>query len=192
MNREIILASSSPRRVELLKQIGLPFRVFCCEVDETPPPGLNPGQLVELLAERKAAGIAGKVDRGIVLGADTVVVCQGQLLGKPLDAEDAARMLGKLQGGAHEVYTGVALVEAESGRRSVTHEKTVVYFRPLGENEIRRYAATGEPLDKAGAYAVQGLAAVFIHRLEGCYTNVVGLPLARLAVMLKEFGYEVL
>lgn len=192
MNREIILASSSPRRAELLKQIGLRFRVFCCDVDETPPPGLNPPQLVELLAERKAAGIAGKLDEGIVLGADTVVVWQGQLLGKPLHEEDAVRMLSKLQGSAHEVYTGVALIEAGSGRSLVDHERTVVYFRSLGENEIRRYAATGEPLDKAGAYAVQGSAAIFIHRLEGCYTNVVGLPLARLAVMLKEFGYEVL
>jgi len=192
MNREIILASSSPRRAELLEQIGLRFRIFCSDVDETPPPGLNPSQLVELLAERKAAGIAGQLGEGIVLGADTVVVWQGQLLGKPLHEEEAVRMLSKLQGSAHEVYTGLALIEAGSGRRLVDHEKTVVYFRSLGENEIRRYAATGEPLDKAGAYAVQGLAAIFIHRLEGCYSNVVGLPLSRLALMLREFGYEVL
>lgn len=192
MTKELILASSSPRRAELLKQIGLPFRVLCCEVDETPPPDLSPSQLVELLAERKAAGIAGKLNEGIVLGADTVVVWQGQLLGKPLHEEEAALMLNKLQGSAHEVYTGVALIDAGSRRRLIAHERTVVYFRPLGESEIRRYAATGEPLDKAGAYGVQGLAAIFIHRLEGCYSNVVGLPLARLAVMLKQFGYDVL
>ena len=192
MEKEIILASSSPRRAELLKQIGLNFRILPCEVDETPPPGLSPAQLVELLAERKAIDVAGKLDEGIVLGADTVVVWQGQLLGKPLNEKDAVEMLSKLQGSAHEVYTGVALVEAGSGKLLVDHEKTGVLFRPLGEKEIRRYVATGEPMDKAGAYAVQGLAAIFINRLEGCYTNVVGLPLARLSVMLKQFGFEVL
>lgn len=189
---EIILASSSPRRWELLKQIGLEFRTLVYPVDETPPKGVSPSELVELLAERKASAVAGILDEGLIIGADTVVVCQGEVLGKPSDEEDAARMLRRLQGTAHEVYTGVALVDAARGKSLIGHEKTRVYFRPLDEDEIRRYTATGEPMDKAGAYAVQGLASIFISGLEGCYFNVVGLPLARLSNMLKEFGYNVL
>lgn len=192
MEKEIILASSSPRRAELLRQIGLKFRVLPCQVDETPPPGLAPSELVELLAERKALATAGKLSKGIVLGADTVVVWRGELLGKPSSGEDAAHMLKKLQDSAHEVYTGIALVDAGSGKLLVDHEKTRVVFRSLDDEDIKRYVATGEPMDKAGAYGIQGLAAIFINRLEGCYTNVVGLPLARLSVMLKQFGYEVL
>lgn len=190
--KELILASSSPRRSALLKQIGLKFRILCCPVDETVPAGLEPAELVELLAERKASAVARIVKKGLVIGADTVVVCRGEILGKPSGLKDAARMLRCLQGTDHEVYTGVALVDAESGRSRKGHEKTRVYFRPLDEDEINRYTATGEPMDKAGAYAVQGLASIFITGLEGCYFNVVGLPLALLADMLREFGVNVL
>lgn len=190
--KELILASSSPRREELLKQLGLSFRTLVCPVDETPPPGLNPFELVELLAVRKAMAVARTLDDGIVIGADTVVFWHGQPLGKPSDGEDAVEMLKRLQGTAHEVYTGVALVDAATRKVLIDHEKTRVFFRPADEEEIRRYVATGEPMDKAGAYAVQGLAAIFIKGLEGCYTNVVGLPLARLSEMLKQFDYHVL
>lgn len=190
--KELILASSSPRRHELLKQLGLDFRTLVCQVDETPPPGVSPFELVELLAVRKAMAVARMLDAGIVIGADTVVVWHGQVLGKPSSREDAMEMLRRLQGSVHEVYTGVALVDADSRRVLIEHEKTRVLFRSVDEEEIRRYVATGEPLDKAGAYAVQGLAAIFIRRLEGCYTNVVGLPLYRLAEMLKQFGYNML
>lgn len=190
--KELILASSSPRRRELLKQLGLEFRTLACPVDETPPPGLSPFELVELLAVRKAMAAARMLEDGIVIGADTVVVWHGRVLGKPCDEEDAVEMLRRLQGIAHEVYTGVALVDAGSRKVLIEHEKTRVFFRSLREEEIRRYVATGEPMDKAGAYAVQGLAAIFINGIEGCYTNVVGLPLARLAEMLKQFGYNVL
>jgi septum formation protein len=189
--KNLILASSSPRRAELLKQIGLSFQIKACSVDESPLPGLSPPELVELLAKRKAAAAARKLNDGIVIGADTVVVWQGQVLGKPRNGDEAFEMLLKLQGCSHEVYTGVALIDVSSGKALVQHEKTRVFFSPLDEREIRLYMNSGEPFDKAGAYGVQGLAAVFITKIEGCYTNVVGLPLARLTSMLKQLGYKV-
>jgi septum formation protein len=189
--KNLILASSSPRRAELLKQIGLSFQIKACSVDESPLPGLSPPELVELLAKRKAAAAARKLNDGIVIGADTVVVWQGQVLGKPRNGDEAFEMLLKLQGCSHEVYTGVALIDVSSGKALVQHEKTRVFFSPLDEREIRLYMDSGEPFDKAGAYGVQGLAAVFITKIEGCYTNVVGLPLARLTSMLKQLGYKV-
>jgi septum formation protein len=192
MNRQLILASSSPRRSELLKQLGLEFRTIPCKVEETSPPGMNPSDMVEMLAARKARAVAALLDDGIVIGADTVVVLDNQALGKPADLKDSVEMLPRLQGKSHEVYTGVALADAGRRKIIIDHAKTRVYFKPLQEAEIRKYVSTGEPLDKAGAYAVQGLAAMFITRLEGCYTNVVGLPLAKLADMLQEFGYRVL
>lgn len=153
---------------------------------------MHPCELVETLAARKARAVAALLDDGIVIGADTVVVSGGQVLGKPADAGDAVEMLRRLQGRSHEVYTGVALVDAGGGKVLIDHSRTRVYFKPLGDPEIFKYVSTGEPLDKAGAYAVQGLAAMFVSRLEGCYTNVVGLPLARLSDMLGELGYNVL
>lgn len=190
--KKLILASSSPRRAELMKQIGLNFEIKVSSVDEALLPGLSPPELVERLAERKAAAVARELNDGIVIGADTVVVWREQVLGKPLNEAEAFDMLSKLQGGVHEVFTGVALIDARSGKVLVSHEKTRVFFRAVEEEEISRYVASGEPFDKAGAYGVQGLAAIFIKRLEGCYTNVVGLPLARLSVMLKDFGFKVL
>jgi len=192
MMKKLVLASASPRRRELLKQIGLVFRTLVSPVDETPPTGLSPFELVELLAVRKAMAVARTLEEGIVIGADTVVVWRGEVLGKPSGAVEAMEMLRRLQSDVHEVYTGVAVVDTGTGRVLADHEKTRVFFRAVEEEEIRRYVATGEPLDKAGAYAIQGLAAVFVKGLEGCYTNVVGLPLARLAGMLKQFGYNVL
>lgn len=190
--KKLILASSSPRRAELLKQIGLDFEIRAGNVDETPLPGLSPPELVRCLAKKKAAAVARQLNDGIVIAADTVVVWQGQVLGKPLDEDEAFAMLSRLQGSVHEVFTGIALAGARSGKSLVGHEQTRVFFRAIGEDEIRRYVAGGEPLDKAGAYGAQGRGAVFIKRLEGCYTNVVGLPLARLSLMLKEFGINVL
>ena len=190
--KKLILASTSPRRAALLKQIGLNFLIKVSAVDETPLPGLTPPELVGLLAERKATAAARKLHDGIVIGADTVVVWQGQVLGKPKNGDEAFEMLSKLQGSCHEVYTGIALIDVGSGEVLVQHEKTRVCFRSLDEREIRLYVASGEPLDKAGAYGVQGLAAIFITGIEGCYTNVVGLPLARLSLMLKQLGCNVL
>ncbi|NHM26306.1 septum formation inhibitor Maf [Desulfofundulus sp. TPOSR] len=186
----IYLASSSPRRSMLLEQLGLPFTVVVPEVEEEVQEGLPPHQLVETLALRKAGAVAPSISKGLVVAADTVVVWQGKVLGKPADAREAAEMLGLLAGNEHEVFTGVAVMEKPSGRRVVTHERTRVRFRPLTTEEIARYVATGEPLDKAGAYAAQGLGAIFIAGIRGCYFNVVGLPLARLAQVLKEFGVD--
>jgi septum formation protein len=190
--KRLILASSSPRRAALLKQIGLDFEIKAGSVDEPPLPGLSPPELVERLAESKAAAVVRDLNDGIVIAADTVVVWQGQILGKPRNGEEAFDMLSKLQGSVHEVFTGVALIDVRSGKVLVEHEKTRVFFRVVERAEISRYVASGEPLDKAGAYGVQGLAAIFIKRLEGCYYNVVGLPLARLSQMLKIFDIEVL
>lgn len=162
------------------------------EVEETLTPGLEPAAQVELFALRKANAVAATLDRGIVIGADTVVVQGGRVLGKPVDAQEAVEMLQLLQGKGHEVYTGVALVDARSSVKLVEHVMTRVFFNAMSEETIRRYVATGEPLDKAGAYAVQGRAALFINRLEGCYYNVVGLPLARLATMLKKLECEII
>ncbi|MDI6710546.1 MAG: Maf family protein [Thermoanaerobacterales bacterium] len=188
----LILASSSPRRRELLKGLGLDFTVFACDVDESIDAGGAPAPQVEALALRKARAVAGRLDCGLVIGADTVVVLGGRILGKPADAREAAAMLRDLEGASHEVYTGVAVVEAGSGRAVVDHERTVVRFRSLTEAEIAAYVATGEPLDKAGAYGIQGIGAFLVAGIEGCYTNVVGLPLGRLTELLRVFGCDLL
>ncbi|OAT85563.1 Maf family protein [Desulfotomaculum copahuensis] len=189
----IFLASSSPRRRALLEQAGIPFTLLTPrvseEVDGEPPP---PHQLVERLARRKAAAGARLVDRGLIIGADTIVVFRGRVLGKPADSAAAEEMLHLLQGASHDVFTGLAVIEQPGGRTMTAWERTRVTFRTLTDEEIRLYAATGEPADKAGAYAAQGLGAIFITSIEGCYFNVVGLPLARLAVMLAGFGVHVL
>ncbi|RKO67685.1 Maf family protein [Desulfofundulus salinus] len=186
----IYLASSSPRRSMLLEKLGLPFTVVVPRVEEGVQEALPPHQLVETLALRKARAVAPSISKGLVVAADTVVVWHDKVLGKPADTREASEMLSLLSGNEHEVYTGVAVIEKPSGRRVVTHERTRVKFRPLTAEEIARYVATGEPLDKAGAYAAQGLGAIFIAGIRGCYFNVVGLPLARLAQVLKEFGVD--
>ncbi|MDK2888970.1 MAG: nucleoside triphosphate pyrophosphatase [Thermoanaerobacter sp.] len=186
----IYLASSSPRRKMLLEQLGLPFTVVPPDVEEEEHGGLPPRKLVEALAEKKARAVAPAISRGLVLAADTVVVFQDRILGKPAGPREAVFMLSLLSGNEHEVYTGLAVMEKPSGRLVVTHECTRVRFRTLEEEEIARYVATGEPLDKAGAYAAQGLGAIFIAGIKGCYFNVVGLPLARLARVLREFGVD--
>jgi len=206
----IILASSSPRRQELMTKLGLTFEIKAAAVDESVPEktgAFAPAELVEVLALRKAravaeepgkagkAGNAGNAGNGaLVIGADTVVVHRGTVLGKPADAEEARAMLRQLQGTAHEVFTGLAVVRVIPGkvREAVAHERTLVKFRPVDEWEIERYVATGEPLDKAGSYAIQGLGAIFVEGIEGCFFNVVGLPLARLAKMLRSFGVNII
>ena len=172
----------------MLTQIGLPFRVVVSNIEEQVPPGLAPAEIVTRLAREKARAVAAGLNAGLVLGADTIVVYQRQILGKPADQAEAAVMLQKLQGDTHEVYTGVALLDVASGRSATAYERTEVTFRPLSPEEIRRYVATGEPLDKAGAYGAQGRGAAFVERIVGCYNNVVGLPLSRLALMLQDFS----
>lgn len=186
-----ILASISPRRVEVLRNAGFEFEVVPSRVDESPRPYEPPVALAERLAREKAEDVAARLAPAndvIVLGADTVVVGDdGSLLGKPCSPADAVAMLEKLSGRPHDVITGVALVSVVGGRARVAHERTRVFFRAVAREEIERYVATGEPLDKAGAYAIQGGAGRFVTRIEGCYFNVMGLPLALVDRLWREW-----
>lgn len=188
MEMRLILASASPRRRELLTQAGIPFTVETADIDESQLPGEDPVTYTTRLAREKALAVLEKhagEDDVLVLGADTIVTVDGLLLGKPKDADDAARMLRMLSGRAHEVVTSVALLSVE---KTVSHaERTAVFFQAVNEDEIAAYVDTGEPMDKAGAYGIQGQAARFIPRIEGDYSNVVGLPVAVVAGMLKGF-----
>jgi septum formation protein len=171
----LVLASQSPRRREILQQAGIPFVVRIAPVDESPLEGEKPREYVCRLAEWKAQAVDSSPEE-IVLGADTTVVVDGRMLGKPVDAEDAHRMLRLLAGRKHEVLTGICLKQGK--HRSVDCAETSVWFSEMTEEEIAEYVATGEPMDKAGAYAIQGFASKFIRRLDGCYFNVVGLPVS--------------
>jgi septum formation protein len=161
-------------------------------VEEDTKPGLSPGEIVEELALRKAVAVASRLTEGIVLGSDTIVVLDGQVLGKPADEAEACRMLKSLQGREHMVYSGVAVVDASTGRREVSSSRTEVRFAPMTDREIAAYVATGEPMDKAGSYAIQGIGAAFVEGIAGDYFTVVGLPLRLTATMLSRFGVEVL
>lgn len=187
---QIILASSSPRRRELLGQLGLSFTVHAANVDERVAEPLQPAALVTHLATIKAAAVAQLYPEHLVIGADTVVVVDGEILGKPVDRAHAIAMLQRLQGREHQVFTGVALRQRE--RSVVAHEETAVRFRPLSDAEIERYVDSGDPMDKAGAYGIQGRAGAMIEGIRGDYFNVVGLPLCRLVQLLSTFGVTVL
>lgn len=186
----LILASQSPRREALLGQIGLDFEVAPSDLEERLPEGMPPAEVAEKLALDKAQAIASQRTEGLVIGADTVVVVDGKILGKPAGPEEAREMLRLLSGREHQVTTGIAVVDAASGRSRCDSVTTTVRFAPLGEEIIDRYVGTGEPLDKAGAYGIQGYGALLIEEIRGCYFNVVGLPLRRLAELLGEFGYD--
>lgn len=179
----LVLASQSPRRRQLLAEAGVDVDVDPVDVDEAWVPGEDPAAYVERVAREKAAAGAARHPGRVVLGADTAVVVDHTVLGKPADAEDAARMLGLLSGREHVVLTGVALARGE--RIDSFVERTVVAMHPLSSGDVRAYLATGEPLDKAGAYAIQGGAARFIREVQGSYTNVVGLPMERLLEVLS-------
>jgi len=177
-----------------LERLGLEFRTVPAEIDERPiAEGIrDPVRLVKALAEAKARAVARAHPEALVIGADTVVVLDGDILGKPSDESEACEMLSRLSGRTHHVYTGVAVVDGTSGRSQACAEVTAVTFGRLTEDLIDRYVRTGEPLDKAGAYGIQGLGATLVERVEGCYFNVVGLPLFRLARLLEAFGHPVL
>ena len=187
---KLILASSSPRRAEILANAGLPFSVLSSAVDESPYPGEAPAALVQRLANAKADLVTARaVGPAIILAADTVVVLDDKILGKPSSIEDARHMLQQLSGRTHSVLTGVALVRLPDGERRQFIESTLVHFRPITDEELFSYLATEEPYDKAGAYAIQGQAGRYIPRIEGCYFNVVGLPLSRVLTELKGLGW---
>jgi septum formation protein len=183
----IILASQSPRRREILTQAGYRFEVRVSGLHEEREPGEGPDRYVQRLARDKARAVAAGAEEW-VLAADTTVVVDGEVLEKPADAGDAARMLRLLSGRAHEVLTGVCL--RRGGMEMVAVERTRVEFVALSEQSIEDYVASGEPFDKAGGYAIQGLASKFVRRIEGCFFNVVGLPVSRVGLLLAEAGYE--
>ena len=188
---KIVLASQSPRRKELLGRMGLEFVTQASKIDESAFDGLEAWELVATLSREKAQWIARQLDgETLVIGADTVVVRDGAALGKPKDAEDAVAMLLSLSGRDHQVCTGVTVCR---GDRVLTQvEETQVTFRELTEAEVRQYVSTGEPMDKAGAYGIQGLGGLLVEGIRGDYFNVVGLPLCRLGQMLSQFGVELL
>ena len=179
----MILASRSPRRAELLAAAGIAFEVLAADIDETPLPNEAPDAYVERLAIAKAQAVLALRPGGRVLGADTTVTIDNEILGKPVDGADAVRMLRLLSGRPHHVHTGVALVTARGIQSAV--DTTRVWFDPMTDEDISWYVATGEPVDRAGAYAIQGLASRFIPRIEGSYSNVVGLPVAMVSSILK-------
>ncbi|AEV67786.1 Maf family protein [Acetivibrio clariflavus] len=192
---QIILASQSPRRSELLKQLGLNFQIRIADIDESNSMGLKASELVQYLAFEKAKAVAedSSLDRdSIVIGADTVVVKDGAILGKPRDKQEAFNMLKSLNGSWHEVMTGIAVIDANSFKYDKCVEITRVKMKELKDETINAYINSGEPLDKAGAYGIQGLGAVLVDRIEGCYFNVVGLPISKLSDILKNYGVYVL
>jgi septum formation protein len=188
----LILASASPRRADLLRAAGFEFDVRVTDVDEAPRVGESPREYVVRVARDKAAAAEGPAKAGhdaeeiVILGADTTVVVDGEILAKPADDADARRMLMQLSGRAHEVLTGVSLRAGTAERSAV--EATVVWFKPLSDEEIAWYVGSGEGRDKAGAYAIQGLGSRFIPRIDGSYSNVVGLPVATVHELLAEMG----
>jgi septum formation protein len=188
---KLILASASARRAEILRDAGFHFTMLSSAIDETPYPGESPQHLVQRLANAKADLVAARaVGPAIVIAADTEVTLDGHIFGKPRSSDDARRMLEKLSGRTHSVVTGVSLIRLPDAERITFVESTLVHFATLSAEEITQYLATGEAHDKAGAYAIQGRAGRFIPRIEGCYFNVVGLPLARLQHALTELCWS--
>lgn len=189
--KPIVLASASPRRAELLERASIPFEVLSVHF----PPELERIELsagsvaaaVEATARKKLQRVLMEASiRAVVVCADTVVAVNGRILGKPVNHAEAVGMLESLSGKEHEVFTGVAVADTATGRQAVFHERTTVKFRDLEISEIQKYVSTGEPFDKAGAYGIQERASAFVERVDGCYANVVGLPVARLVKVLKE------
>lgn len=190
-NKALILASNSPRRRELMRQIGLDFRVDPADVDESVFPGESPEGYAVRVALDKARAAAARAGTGIVIAADTIVVLDDEILGKPADPGDAERMLKLLSGNVHRVITGLAVMDAATGKVLTRTSITRVWFRSLAPREIISYIATGEPLDKAGAYGIQERGALLVDKIDGCYFNVVGLPLSLLGELLLSFGVDV-
>ncbi|WP_394923530.1 Maf family protein [uncultured Robinsoniella sp.] len=186
--KNIILASASPRRKELLAQAGYPFKVVISDAPEITDK-VMPDEIVEELSAIKAEAVAARIEEdACIIGADTIVAIAGRILGKPGNEKAAEEMLQSLQGKTHQVYTGVTLIELQDGTKKVTtfSERTDVTMYPMTDEEIRSYIATGDPMDKAGAYGIQGRAAVYIKKIAGDYNNVVGLPIGRLYQEMKK------
>jgi septum formation protein len=187
MNSNLILASASPRRKELLELLQIPFEVIVSEIDEIVDEQLHPAEMVQSLAHQKAASVAKANQSSFVIGSDTLVVYEGRMLGKPTDENEAIQMLQMLSGNTHEVYTGVSIIHGE--QVSSFHEKTTVTFFLLSDREIDEYVSSGEPMDKAGAYGIQGYGALLVNSIHGDFYSVVGLPVARTYRELLKMGF---
>ncbi|MCP4231536.1 MAG: septum formation inhibitor Maf [bacterium] len=191
--KRLILASTSPRRRKLLAESDIEFTaVDPRDVAEDIIPDEDPAALVIRHAIAKAQSVAGDYPDALVIGADTIVFVDGEIMGKPQDEEEAAAMLAQIAGRSHFVYSGIAVIDTADGREEAAYQRTKVHFKRLSPDEITRYVATGEPMDKAGAYAIQGKGAFVVDRIEGDYFNVVGLPMCLLGRVLAGFGYDVL
>ncbi len=186
----IILASASPRRAELLKQIGIEFEIAPSHVEERPHSDEAPADYITRIARAKVIAVAREREAGLVIGADTVVVLDGRMIGKPEDGADAQRLLRQLSGRWHAVLTGVALYDVETRHEVADYEKTLVKFTQLTDSEIEWYVNTGEPMDKAGAYGIQGLGGLFVDEIAGNYYNVVGLPIPLVYRLARRLGYS--
>ncbi len=185
--KPLILASRSPRRAQLLRQIGLEFDVIPANIDETADALTFPEKLAADLARQKAQAVAAQIGNGLVVGADTMVVLAGKILGKPKNAAEAREMLRLLSGNTHEVFTGFAIISRPENLSVTGWEQTAVTFRELDDWEINRYIEIDHPFDKAGAYGIQDMSALFVESIHGCYYNVVGFPLTKFYVSLKSF-----
>ena len=188
---KIVLASESPRRAELLKLAGIPFIVVPSGISEDEDVFDNPVEHVLELSRRKAEMVAQKVAGSLVLGADTIVVLEGSIIGKPQNRGEAADILSRLSGNEHRVFTGITLLDTDKNECVSDVVITSVRMRKMSTGEIRKYIDTGEPMDKAGAYGIQGKGSVFIESVCGCYYNVMGLPISKLVLMLRKMGYEI-
>ncbi len=191
--RKIVLASQSPRRRELLQRLIPEFEIIVDNSDEVVEDGVPPEETVRRLALQKATNVADKAsDDALIIAADTMVFINGRVLGKPADEDEARNMLRVLSGREHYVCTGIAIVDNKSGKTVCDFERTVVHFKPLSDEETEKYIQSGEPMDKAGAYGIQDIGALFVDWIKGDYFNVVGLPVCKLAQVLKrEFEYEI-
>jgi septum formation protein len=190
--KQIILASSSPRRKQILEQVGLKFTVEVSDYEENPIPGMSPSVFVETLSLGKAKAVAKNHNDAIIIGADTIVVLDNQILGKPKTKEDAMQMLKKLSGNTHAVFTGFTIIDTANKKTITNHVETKIRFKKLSKEEIAAYIETGEPMDKAGAYGVQDRGALFVEHIEGDYSSVMGLPILKIFEILKEFGIDIL
>ncbi|WP_458121453.1 Maf family protein [Paenibacillus sp. Z6-24] len=194
--RRIILASASPRRKELMASLQLEFEIMPSEADESVPGDWSPERIVTELALRKANAVCeqypSKVAGAVIVSSDTIVVLDDRVFGKPENEEEAAAMLQSLQGRSHYVYTGITCTDTATGRTRTDYRQTLVHMKPLTSERIQAYVRSGEPADKAGAYAIQGLGSTLVDRIEGCYFTVVGLPVSLLSDMLEEFDISVL
>lgn len=189
---KLVLASSSPRREEILKQLKLKFTIVPGKIDESKFTETNPEKLVKTLALEKAKSVSNLVEDALIIAADTVVVCEDEILGKPEDSEEAKEQLKLLSGKEHQVMTGIAVLSSETGEVYVENNITLVKMLNMSDEKIDKYISTGEPLDKAGSYGIQGFGGLFVEGIKGSYYSVVGLPIHQLAEILDKFNYGIL